>query len=355
MRKFSKQFNIGNFQVGDNRPFVIAELSGNHNQSFETAVAMIEAAAKAGVDAIKLQTYTADAMTLDIDSDDFLITEKDSLWRGENLHSLYSKAATPYEWHKSLFEYASSLDIQAFSSPFDEDAVDFLDELGVPCFKIASFELTDIPLIARAASKGKPLILSTGMASEQEIDEAIDTAYCNGCKDIVLLKCTSTYPASPENTNLATIPDMRAKFDCLVGLSDHTRGIGVSLASVAFGACVIEKHFVLDRATGGVDSDFSMEPQEFRQLAHESKRIHAAIGDVCYGGSAAEQESKKYRRSIYVRKAVAEGEPLTRDNLQIVRPSFGLAPKHWEDILGCRASKTLLPGEALEWSHFVKK
>lgn len=354
MSRFSRHFPIGDFQIGGSRPFVIAELSGNHNQNFDTAIAMVDAAAKAGVDAIKLQTYTADTMTLNVDSKDFVIGEEDSLWRGQRLHSLYGKAATPYEWHKPLFEHAKRLGLIAFSSPFDEDAVDFLDELGVPCFKIASFELTDIPLITRAASKGKPLIMSTGMASTDEIQDAVDTAFIHGCRQIVLLKCTSTYPASPQNTNLLTIPDLQTKYDCLVGLSDHTIGIGVSLASIPLGACVIEKHFVLDRSLGGVDAEFSMEPLEFQQLTEESKRVYQALGQVQYGGSESEQKSKKYRRSIYVKKAIAKGEKLSRDNLQIVRPAFGLAPKHWQQVLGTTAVEALKPGQALQWSHFVK-
>lgn len=345
------EFNIGDFNIGGQRPFIIAELSGNHNQDFDTAVKMIDAAAQAGVDAIKLQTYTADSMTLNIDSADFVIGEQDSLWHGEKLHSLYAKAATPYEWHEPLFAHAKKLGLAAFSSPFDEDAVDFLDDLGVPCFKIASFELTDLPLIARAASKGKPLIMSTGMASQQEIQEAVDTARQQGCQQLVLLKCTSTYPASPENTNLVTMTDIQKQFDCLVGLSDHTCGIGVSLASIPLGACVIEKHFVLDRSLGGVDAEFSMEPHEFKMLTEEAKRIYAALGKVQYGGSDAEQQSKKYRRSIYVKKPIAVGEGFTRDNIQIVRPAFGLAPKHWEQVLNSVATDALQPGQALQWEN----
>lgn len=368
--RFARQFYIGDVLIeaplisdsltgvvvsNSSRPFIIAELSGNHNQNYDTAVAMIEAAAKAGVNAIKLQTYTADSMTLNVQSNDFVIGEANSLWHGEKLHTLYGKAATPYEWHEPLFKHAKKLGLEAFSSPFDEDAVDFLNDLGVPCFKIASFELTDLPLIARAASKGKPLIMSTGMASKTEIDEAVNTAYENGCKELVLLKCTSTYPASPENTNLATMPDIHSRYDCPVGLSDHTCGIGVALASIPLGACVIEKHFVLDRNLGGVDAKFSMEPAEFEMLCEESKRIHAALGTVQYGGSEAEQESKKYRRSIYVKRTIAKGEPFSKENVQIVRPAFGLAPKYWQQVLGSSASEALRAGQALQWEHVQKK
>lgn len=343
---------IGDRIVGaSDAPFIIAELSGNHGQSLEVAKKMIGVAANAGAHAIKLQTYTADSMTLDVDSTDFVIQEQDSLWHGESLHALYKKAATPYEWHSQLFDYARSLGLIAFSSPFDEEAVDFLDGLNVPCFKIASFELTDLPLIAHAASKGKPLIMSTGMASLAEIQDAVDTAKSNGCDDIILLKCTSTYPADAGNTNLLTIPNMRDAFGCQVGLSDHTKGIGVSVASVALGATVIEKHFVLDRSAGGVDAEFSLEPQELSSLVEESQRAWLAMGQVRYGGAAAEEKSKQYRRSIYVAEDIAKGDTFTTTNLRIVRPAFGLAPKHWHKVLGKYASIELKKGTALAWEH----
>jgi len=340
---------IGQYEIGVQSPFIIAELSGNHSQNFDTAIAMVEAAAKAGVHAIKLQTYTADSMTLDVDSDDFLIQEKESLWYGEKLHGLYQKAATPYGWHKALFVRANELGMLAFSSPFDEAAVDFLDELDVPCFKIASFELTDLPLIQKAASKGKPLIMSTGMASLTEIEQAVNTAKVAGCERIVLLKCTSTYPASPENTNLMTIPHLKQAFGCEVGLSDHTAGIGAAVASVALGASVIEKHFVLDRTAGGVDAEFSLEPDELASLVTETKRAWQAMGQVTYGGSEAEEKSKQYRRSIYIAKDIKVGETLSRQNLRIVRPAFGLAPKHWPDVLGKLAKIELKKGTPLSW------
>lgn len=329
------------------KPFIIAELSGNHAQNFELAKKMVSAAASAGVDAIKLQTYTADSMTLNIDSDNFRIMEEDSLWHGQHLHELYRHASTPYEWHKPLFDFASELGLIAFSSPFDEAAVDFLESLNVPAYKIASFELTDIPLIQKAAKTGKPLIMSTGMASVSEIEEAVAAAKDTGAKDIVLLKCTSTYPASPENTNLMTIPDMANKFACSVGLSDHTLGIGVAVASVALGACVIEKHFVLDRNSGGVDAAFSLEPDEFKLLVDSVGVAHQAMGDVVYGGTAAEEKSKYYRRSIFAKKDIQPGEHFTRENIQIVRPAIGLQPKHFNRVLSASARNALKAGDAI--------
>ena len=341
---------LGHITVGPTHaPFIIAELSGNHSQQLELAIAMVEAAAHAGAHAIKLQTYTADSMTLDVDSADFVIKEQNSLWHGEKLHALYQKAATPYEWHSILFEKAKSLGMLAFSSPFDEAAVDFLAELDVPCFKIASFELTDLPLIHKAASKGKPLIMSTGMASLSEIEQAVNTAKQAGCHEIILLKCTSTYPAEPTNTNLLTIPHLAQAFGCQVGLSDHTAGIGVSVAAVALGATVIEKHFVIDRQAGGVDAAFSLEPHELASLVSETARAHQAMGQVTYGGTLAEEKSKQYRRSIYVAQDIAAGEQLDNVNLRIVRPAFGLAPKHWDAVLGKTAKLAIKKGTALSW------
>ncbi|GAA0857163.1 pseudaminic acid synthase [Aliiglaciecola litoralis] len=348
-----QDIKIGKYHIGTSHPpFIIAELSGNHSQNFELAVAMVEAAAAAGAHAIKLQTYTADSMTLDVDSRDFVIQEKDSLWHGESLHALYAKAATPYEWHAPLFERAHQLGMLAFSSPFDEDAVDFLSSLNVPCFKIASFELTDIPLIRKAASTGKPLIMSTGMATLSEIEDAVNTARNAGCQEIILLKCTSTYPASPENTNLATISHLRSAFATQVGLSDHTAGVGVSVAAVALGATVVEKHFVLDRNAGGVDAAFSLEPEELKQLVAETQRAHQAIGQVCYGGTQAEEKSKHYRRSIYVSQSIKKGDVLSTENLKIVRPASGLLPKHWDNVLGKTAKQDVSAGTPLAWHLF---
>lgn len=344
--------SIGDRLVGvDSPPFIIAELSGNHSQKLDLALAMVDAAAEAGVDAIKLQTYTADSMTLDHDSDDFVIQEADSLWHGRSLHGLYQQAATPYEWHSALFKRANELGMLAFSSPFDAAAVDFLHSLEVPCFKIASFELTDIPLIKKAASCAKPLIMSTGMASLSEIETAVKVAKTAGAKDIILLKCTSTYPAQPSNTNLNTIPHLRQAFDLQVGLSDHTAGVGASVAAVALGATVIEKHFVLDKSAGGVDAEFSLEPDELALLVKETRTAWQAMGEVCYGGSQAEEKSKQYRRSIYVAKDIKQGELFTQDNLRVVRPAFGLAPKNWDKVLGSIARTDLKKGTALNWQH----
>ena len=330
-------------------PFVIAELSGNHQQDLELAKRMIWHAAQAGVDAIKLQSYTADSMTLDLASDAFTINDSDSLWSGYRLHQLYEKAATPYEWHKELFDYAKSLGLIAFSSPFDRDAVDMLSALDVPCYKIASFENNDLPLIEYVAKQGKPIILSTGMASLAEIDDAVSCIRAQGNEQIILLKCTSTYPATAGDSNLLTIPHLQQAFGCAVGLSDHTQGIGVSVASVALGASVIEKHFVLDRSAGGVDAAFSLEPAELTRLVCETKQAHLALGEVVYGGTQAEQQAKQYRRSVYVSQAIAEGERLTEDNLRIVRPGHGLAPKHFPVVLGRKAKQALEPGTALSW------
>jgi pseudaminic acid synthase len=349
-RRSMTDIQLGQITIGPSHPpFIIAEMSGNHSQHLDLAIAMVEAAAKAGAHAIKLQTYTADSMTLDVDTDDFVIQEQDSLWCGEKLHALYQKAATPYGWHSVLFNRAKELGMLAFSSPFDEAAVDFLDELDVPCFKIASFELTDLPLIKKAASKGKPLIMSTGMATLSEIEEAVSSAKQVGCKDIILLKCTSTYPAEPINTNLFTIPHLAQAFGCQVGLSDHTAGIGVSVAAIALGATVIEKHFVLDRTAGGVDAAFSLEPNELAALVTETARAKQALGQVRYGGSEAEEKSKQYRRSVYVAQDIQAGEVLNRENLRIVRPAFGLAPKYWQSILGKSAKRALTKGTPLSW------
>lgn len=341
---------IGELIVGPNQtPFIIAELSGNHSQNIDLALAMVDAAADAGAHAVKLQTYTADSMTLNVDSEDFVIQEKDSLWHGESLHGLYAKASTPYDWHPILFERAKKRGLLAFSSPFDEQAVEFLASLDVPCYKIASFELTDIPLIRKAASQGKPLIMSTGMATLAEIELAVATAKQAGCVDIILLKCTSTYPASPENTNLTTIPHLRDAFSTQVGLSDHTAGIGVSVASVALGATVIEKHFVLDKKAGGVDAAFSIEPDELKLLVEETGRAHKALGSVTYGGTISEEKSKHYRRSIFVSADVTKGQTLTHKNLRIVRPASGLQPKHWDRVLGKTAKRDMKAGTPLSW------
>ena len=331
------------------KPFIIAETSGNHNQSLDRALAIVDAAAKAGAHALKIQTYTADTMTLDLAEGEFFIDDPNSLWKGNSLHTLYEKAHTPWEWHTHIFERARQLGLIAFSSPFDETAVDFLESLDVPCYKIASFENTDIPLIKKVASTGKPMIISTGMATVAELDETVRTARTAGCKDLVLLKCTSTYPATPENSNLLTIPHMRELFNCEVGLSDHTMGIGASVAAVAMGATVIEKHFTLDRSDGGVDSAFSLEPAELAQLVIETERAWQALGRVTYGPTKAEESAVMRRRSIYVAEDLKAGEILTRDNLRCIRPGHGLAPRHYESLLGRSVKCNVKKGTPMRW------
>ncbi|MDE2440342.1 MAG: pseudaminic acid synthase [Betaproteobacteria bacterium] len=345
-------FSISDRAIGaGSPPFVIAEMSGNHNQSLDRALAIVDAAADAGAHALKIQTYTADTMTLDCDSDEFCITDPDSLWAGRSLHALYDEAHTPWDWHAPIFERARQRGMIPFSTPFDETAVDFLETLGVACYKIASFEMTDLPLIRRVAATGKPMIVSTGMASLGEIEETVREARAAGCRDLVLLKCTSTYPASPANTHLATIPHLRAWSGCEVGISDHTMGIGAAVAAVALGATVIEKHFTLHRADGGVDSAFSLEPEEMRALVVESERAWQAMGCVHYGTCAAEQKSLAFRRSLYVVRDIAAGEPFTRENVRAIRPGFGLPPKYLDQILGKMASRTLPRGTALTWER----
>ena len=343
---------IGDRSVGpEYKPFVIAEMSGNHNQSLERALCIVDAAAEAGAHAIKLQTASPDGLTLDIDSPDFQITDKDSLWYGKNLYQLYKEAVTPWEWHQPIFEHCRQRGIIAFSSPFELKAVDFLESLNVPCYKIASFELIDTQLVRRVAQTGKPLIMSTGMATLSEIETAVNTARAEGNDQIILLKCTSTYPARADNTNLMTIPHLRDAFGTQVGLSDHTMGVGVPCAAIAMGASVIEKHFTLARADGGVDSAFSLEPHELKLLVEETERAWQGIGTICYGGSDDEKASLKFRRSIYISRDVKAGEPLTTDNIRVIRPGFGLAPKYYELIIGRRLNKNLSKGTAMSWEH----
>src|SRR3954471_11670335 len=326
------------------RPFIIAEMSGNHNQSLDRALAIVEAAAKAGAHALKLQTYTADTMTLDLDHGEFFIDDPNSLWKGNSLHKLYQQAYTPWEWHKPIFERARALGMIPFSSPFDASAVDFLEQLGVSCYKIASFENTDLPLIRKVAATGKPMIISTGMATVADIDEAVRCAREAGCKDLVLLKCTSTYPAAASDTNLLTIPHMRALFGCEVGLSDHTFGIGAGVASVALGSSVIEKHFTLSRTDGGVDSTFSMEPDEMAALVVETERAWMALGQIYYGLTEKEHKSQIFRRSLYVAEDLAAGDALTESNLRIIRPGLGLPPKYFESLIGMRVGRAVRRG-----------
>jgi N-acetylneuraminate synthase len=332
------------------RPYLIAEMSGNHNQSLERALEIVDAAAAHGADAIKLQTYTADTMTLNLRAPGFVIDDPKSLWAGRQLYELYQEAHTPWEWHRPIMDRAASHGMHFFSTPFDHMAVDFLESLKVPAYKIASFENTDIPLIRRVGATGKPMIISTGMATVAELDEAVRAAREAGCRDLVLLKCTSTYPATADNTHISTIPHMRTLFGCEVGLSDHTMGCGVSVAATALGATVIEKHFTLRRADGGVDSTFSMEPRELRQLREETERAAQALGQVRYGPTATEMKSLVFRRSLYIARDMKAGDVLTTKNLRCVRPGFGLPPKHFDVLLGLRVARDVTAGTPLDWS-----
>jgi len=342
---------IGNREIGQGHaPFIIAEMSGNHNQSLERALEIVEAAAKTGAHALKIQTYTPDTMTINLDEREFHISDPTSLWAGTSLYKLYGEAYTPWEWHKPIFDRARELGIIAFSTPFDDTAVDFLEELDVPCYKIASFENTDLPLIRRVAATGKPLIISTGMATVAELDETVRAARGAGCKDLILLKCTSTYPATAANTNILTIPHLRELFGCEVGLSDHTMGIGVSVASVALGATVIEKHFTLNRADGGVDSTFSMEPAEMTQLVVEAERAWQALGQVSYGPTAAEKKSIQFRRSLYIVQDLKVGDVLTTENVRAIRPGLGLPTKYLDQVIGMTVKQDVKRGTALGWA-----
>lgn len=330
-------------------PLIIAEMSGNHNQSLERALAIVDAAAGAGAHVLKLQTYTADSITLDVQEGAFFIADENSLWKGNSLHDLYKRAYTPREWHAPIIKRAGHHGMECFSSPFDESAVDFLETLNVPAYKIASFEIVHLPLIRKAAKTGKPIIISTGMASVSEIDEALATARGAGAENVVLLKCTSSYPATPENSNILTIPHMRDLFGCQVGLSDHTMGTGVAVAAVAHGATVVEKHFTLSRADGGVDSAFSLEPQELAALVAETERAWQGLGAVSYGPTQAERKSLLYRRSLYVAEDMKAGDVFTVRNLRVVRPGEGLHPRYFDQLLGRRISRDAKRGTPVSW------
>jgi len=339
---------FGGREIGaGSAPLVIAEMSGNHNQSLERAREIVDAAAKAGAHALKIQTYTAETMTLDMSEREFFISDQKSLWKGSSLYELYEKAYTPWEWHKPIFDRAHQHGMISFSTPFDDTAVDFLEQLKVPCYKIASFENTHIPLIRRVAATGKPMIISTGMATFAELDETVEAARSAGCKDLVLLKCTSTYPSTPDDSNVLTIPEMRKRYGCEIGISDHTMGIGVSVAAVALGATVIEKHFTLQRSDGGVDSAFSMEPLEMAQLVVETERAWQAMGEVHDGPTEKEKASLVFRRSLYVVEDIKSGETLTERNVRAIRPGYGLAPKFYEQVLGKKAKKDIARGTPL--------
>ena len=330
-------------------PIVVAEMSGNHNGRLDRALEIVNAAARAGARALKLQTYTPNTMTLDVPDGDFVIADTRSPWHGRTLYGLYQEAHTPWEWHEPIFDRCRELGLLAFSAAFDATAVDFLERLDVPCHKIASFENTDLPLIRKAASTGKPLIISTGMAALGEIEEAVRTAHDAGCPDVILLKCTSSYPAPSEESHVRTIPHMRELFDCHVGLSDHTPGIGVGVAAVALGAVLIEKHLTLHRADGGVDAAFSLEPEEMRALVVEAGRAWEALGGHHYGPTPGEQPSVAFRRSLYVAEDMAAGDVFTPRNLRIVRPGHGLPPKYYDVLLGKRVRRNVAKGTRVTW------
>ena len=346
-----KNIKITNRLIGpDHRPFIIAEMSGNHNQSLDRALEIVDAAADAGADAIKLQTYTADTMTIQARHGLFQINDEESIWKGNSLYQLYQKAHTPWEWHRPIFEHARQRGLIPFSSPFDATAVDFLEELDVPLYKIASFENTDHPLLKKVAATGKPVIMSTGLTQLSELDESVRLLREHGCKELILLKCTSTYPASPEHSNIRTMAHMQDLFeDILVGVSDHTLGIGVPLAATALGACVIEKHFTLCRADGGVDSTFSLEPHELQSLVVESERAWQSLGRVKYGVQEAEKGNKRFKRSVYVVRDIKTGEPFSASNLRVIRPGDGLPPSYFERVIGKVARKDIKAGTPLNW------
>jgi pseudaminic acid synthase len=348
-------FRIASHAVGQGQtPFIIAEMSGNHNGSLERALALVDAAADAGAQALKLQTYTADTMTIDLAEREFVITDEKSLWNGATLYDLYKRASTPWEWHKPIFDRCNSRGVVGFSTPFDATAVDFLESLNVPCYKVASFENVDHELIRAVARTGKPVIISTGLAQVAEIDEAVSMARAAGCRDLALLKCTSAYPANPASSNLATIPHMRELFGCEVGLSDHTMGIGVSVAAVTLGASLIEKHFTLSRSDGGVDSAFSLEPGELAALVRESAAAAVACGEVRYGPTDAERASLQFRRSLYVVRDVKKGELLTSDCIRAIRPGLGLPPKYLHVMLGRRAARDFVRGTPVSWQTIAE-
>ncbi|MCU8040220.1 pseudaminic acid synthase [Shewanella sp. SM69] len=332
--------------IGEGQPpYIIAELSANHNGDIQTAFEIISQAKLSGADAVKMQTYRPDTITLDSSHEDFQI--HGGLWDGKTLYQLYEWAHTPWDWHKSLFEYARQLEITLFSSPFDFTAVDLLEDLNAPAYKVASFEAIDIPLIKYVASTGKPLIISTGMASIQEISEAIDAARSGGCRELALLHCVSSYPASAEDYNLVTLVDMKKRFNLVTGLSDHTLSNVTAIAATSLGASIIEKHVTLDRLGGGPDDSFSLEPAELRQLCHDSKLAWSALGQVNYAPTTAEQVNLQFRRSLYVVRDIAKGQPLTTENVRSIRPGFGLAPKHYEAVLGRKVKCDLIKGTAL--------
>lgn len=344
-------FSIGTSLIGEAcPPFIIAEMSGNHNHSLDKAIEIVRAAKRAGASAIKLQTYLPETLTLDVKKEDFLVSDSGSLWRGRYLYELYDDACTPWEWHEPIFEEARRLDLVYFSSAFDESSVDFLESLNVPAYKVASFENSHLPLIRKIAQTGKPMIISTGMATLLEITESVNCARENGCKNLILLKCTSNYPASPQSANLLTMNDLRNQFDCEVGLSDHTLGIGVSVAAIALGATVIEKHLTLSTEDSSVDSEFSMSEKQMHQLVIECNNAQVSRGVVSYGPTIEEIPSQKFRRSIYAIRDIEIGDLITIENVGIIRPGFGLHPRHLSEILGTRSQFKLEKGDRIDES-----
>ncbi|MFU8806070.1 MAG: pseudaminic acid synthase [Bradymonadaceae bacterium] len=344
-----KTISIDGRLIGCSQPtYLIAEMSANHHQDFDEAKRIIKAAAEAGADAVKLQTYTADTITMDSDSEHFRVS-KGMLWADRTLHDLYKEAATPWEWQPKLKKFANGLDLDLFSSPFDETAVDFLEEMNVPCHKIASFEIVDIPLIRKIAQTGKPIIMSTGMATLAEIDEAVRTIRETGNNQFALLKCTSAYPASPEEANLRTIPHLSEAFGVPAGLSDHTMGIAVPVAAVALGACIIEKHFTLSRDVDGPDSAFSLEPQEFKAMVDAVRIAEKALGKISYDLTEKEAASQVFRRSLYVVKDIKKGEKLTEKNVRSIRPGHGLHTRYYKDVLNRQANTDIERGTPLDW------
>lgn len=349
----SNSIKIGSREIGENQPpFIIAELSGNHDGSINKAHRIIDAVADAGADALKLQTYTADTLTIDCNEKDFVIQGSGSPWEGRSLYNLYQEAHTPWEWHGELFEHARKRGLECFSSPFDATAVEFLEGLNCPAYKIASFENNYLDLIRTVSETGKPVIISTGLADVADIQDAVTAAREAGCTELILLKCTSSYPAEPVNSNLRTIPHMRELFRCPVGLSDHTLGIGVPLAATALGAVAIEKHVTLSRAEGGVDSEFSLEPDELAALVTESRRSWQAMGEPTYKPTEGEIGSLAFKRSLYVVEDIQKGEQITRDNVKVIRPGYGLSPKNLNNLLGVVLAHTAKRGEPLTWHHF---
>ena len=343
---------LGKHQIGlSYPPFVIAEMSGNHNQSLDRALEIVTAAAKTGAHALKIQTYTPDTMTLDLKENEFFIDDPKSLWKGKSLYDLYKNAMTPWEWHKPIKDQCEKLGMMFFSTPFDHTAVDFLEKLNVDFYKIASFENTDLPLIKAVAKTGKPVIISTGMATMAEIAETVEAAKSAGCKDLILLKCTSAYPATAKDANLMTIANMRQTFKTEVGLSDHTMGVGVALASVALGATVIEKHFTLKRSDGGVDSAFSMEPDEFKLLVTESEKAWQSIGTVNYERGEDESKSLVFRRSLYISEDIKKGEIFNPKNIRAIRPGYGLPTKYIDLFIGKPAKTDLKKGTPVKFEH----